>query len=90
MKQNQNSCITTKKVIDRGKRSKTISEVKLVDNTSVQSLLEKSLMQKKVLLSHKPQDHAYESYNLFGLKEDNPSQRNCYNQLSHSKLEQRP
>ena len=87
MKQNQNSCITTKKVIDRGKRSKTISEVKLVDNTSksVQSFLEKSLKQKKVLLSHKPQDHAYESHNLFGLKEDNPSQRNCYSHPNWNK-----
>ena len=26
------------------------------------------------------------SNNLFGLKEDNPSQRNCQNQLSHQSL----
>ena len=26
------------------------------------------------------------SNNLFGLKEDNPSQRNCQNQLSHPSL----
>ena len=62
-----------KKVIDRGKRSKTMSEVKLVENMSKnpQSFLEISTVQKEVLLSHK----------LFGLKEDKPSQRNCQNQL---------
>ena len=32
MKQNQKSCITTKKVIDREKRSKTLSDVKSVEN----------------------------------------------------------
>ena len=42
MKQNQKRCITTKKVIDRGKRSKTLNEVKLVENISKnpQSFLE--------------------------------------------------
>ena len=51
-----------KKVIDRGKRSKALSEVKLVENISknLQSFLEISLMQKEVLLSHKLQDHACE------------------------------
>ena len=34
MKLNQKPCIATKKVIDRGKRSKTLSEVKLVENIS--------------------------------------------------------
>ena len=65
-----------KKVIDRGKRSKTLSEVKLVENISknLQSFLGISLVQKKVLLSHKLQDH------------DNTSQRNCQNQSSHSSL----
>ena len=50
------------KVIDRGKRSKTLSVVKPVENTSKnpQSFLEVSPMQKEVLPSHKPQDHAYE------------------------------
>ena len=45
------------KVIDRGK-SKTLSEVKLVENIikNPQSFLEISLVQKKVLLSHKLQD----------------------------------
>ena len=43
-------------------------------------------MQKEVLLSHKLPDHAYEYQNPFGLKEDNPSQRNCQNQLSHPDL----
>ena len=51
-----------KKVIVRGKKSKTMSEVKLVENMSKNpwSFLEVSPMQKKILLSHKLQDHAYE------------------------------
>ena len=51
-----------KKVIDRGKRSKTLSEVKPVENISknLQSFLDISLVQKEVLLLHKLQDHAYE------------------------------
>ena len=55
-------CITTKKVIDGGKRSKTLSEVKLVENISknLQSSLEISPMQKDFLLSYKLRDHAYE------------------------------
>ena len=43
-------------------------------------------MQKEVLPSHKLQDHVYEYHNLFILKEDNLSQRNCQNQLSHPGL----
>ena len=52
----------TKKVINRGKRSKTLSEVKPVKNISknLQSFLEISPVQKEVLLSHKLRDHAYE------------------------------
>ena len=51
-----------KKVVDRGKRSKTLSEIKLIKNVSKnpQSFLEISPMQKEALLSHKLQDHAYE------------------------------
>ena len=51
-----------KKMIDRGKRSETLSEVKQVENVSKnpQNFLEISLVQKAVLLSHKLQDHAYE------------------------------
>ena len=51
-----------KKVIDRGKKSKTLSGVKPVKNISknLQSFLEISPVQKEVLLSHKLQDHAYE------------------------------
>ena len=51
-----------KKVIDRGKRSKTLSEVKPVKNINknLQSFLEISPVQKEVPLSHKLQDHAYE------------------------------
>ena len=52
----------TKKVIDRGKRSKTLSEVKPVENITknLQSFLEISPVQMEVLLSHKLQDHAYQ------------------------------
>ena len=71
------------KVIDRGKRSKTLREVKQVENISkdLQSFLEISPVH-----SHKLQDHAYEYQNLFRLKENNLSQRNCQNQLSHPGL----
>ena len=54
-----------KKVIDRGKRSNTLSEVKPVENIrkNLQSFLESFLeigpVQKEVLLSHKLRDHAY-------------------------------
>ena len=39
-----------------------LNELKLVENISkiLQSFLEKSLVQKEVLASHKMQDHAYE------------------------------
>ena len=62
MKKNQKLCTKTKNVPDRGKRSKTISEVRPDENISknLQSFLEISPMQKKVLLLHKLQDHAYE------------------------------
>ena len=49
----QKPCTKTNKVIDRGKRSKTLSEVKLVENiskNSLQSFLEISPVQKEVLL----------------------------------------
>ena len=48
--------------IDRGKRSKALSEVKQVENISknLQSFVEISPVQKEVLLSHKLRDHAYE------------------------------
>ena len=50
------------KVIDREKRSKTLSEVKPVENISknLQSFLEISPVQKEVLPSHKLRDHACE------------------------------
>ena len=62
--------------------------MKPVGNISknLQSFLEISHVQKEVLPSHKLQDYAYEYYNPFGLKEDNFSQKNCQNQLSHSGL----
>ena len=61
MKLNKKPRITIKKVINRGKRIKALSEVKLVKNINknLQSFLEISPIQKEVL-SHKLQDHAYE------------------------------
>ena len=38
MKWNQKPCTKTKKVIDRGKRGKTLSEVKPVENISINLL----------------------------------------------------
>ena len=60
-------CTKLKKLIDRGKKSKTLSEVKPVENIkkNLQSFLEISLVQKEVLLSHKLGDHAYEYQNPF-------------------------
>ena len=51
-----------KKVINKGKRRKTLSEVKPLKNISknLQSFQEISPMQKEILLSHKLQDHAHE------------------------------
>ena len=50
-----------KKVIDRGKRSKTLSKVKPVENIdNLQSFLELSSVQKEVRLSHKVRENAYE------------------------------
>ena len=62
MKQNKKQCISTKMVINRGKRRKTLSEVKPVKNISKnpQSFLEISPVQNDVALSHKLQEHAYE------------------------------
>ena len=49
-------------VINRGKRSKTLSEVKRVKNISknLKRFLEIDLVQKEVLPSHKLRDYAYE------------------------------
>ena len=62
MKWNKKSCIKTKKVIDREKRSKALNEVKPVENISknLQSFLETTRVQKQVLLLHKLEDHVYE------------------------------
>ena len=51
-----------KKVIDREKKCKTLSEVKPVENISKnpESFLEISRMQKEVLTSHRLRDHAYD------------------------------
>ena len=77
-------------MIDRGKKNKTLSEVKPVQNISKNShsFLAIGIVQKEVLFSHELQDHAYEQQNPFGLKEDNQLQRNCQNQSSHSRLSQ--
>ena len=50
------------KVMDRGKKSKTLSEVKPVQNISKNShsFLAIGIVQKEVLFSHELQDHAYE------------------------------
>ena len=47
-----------KKVIDRGKRSKTLNEVTPVEKISKN--LQRSPVQKKLLPSHRLQDDAYE------------------------------
>ena len=61
-KQNKKPCIKTKKVINTRKTSKTLSEVKLVENMSKnpQSFPEIRLVRKEVLPSNNLQDHAYE------------------------------
>ena len=61
-KQNKKPCIKTKKVINTGKTSKTLSEVKLAENMSKnpQSFPEICLVRKEVLPSNNLQDHAYE------------------------------
>ena len=49
-----------KNVINKGKRSRTLSEAKPVENISknLQGFTEISLVQKEVFPSHKLQDHA--------------------------------
>ena len=49
-------------MISRGKRLKTLSEVKPVENISknLQSFQEIGAMQKELLPSHRLEDHAYE------------------------------
>ena len=56
------TCEKIKKVVHRGKKSRTLSEVKPVENMSknLQSFLKISLVQKEVLPSYKLRDHAYE------------------------------
>ena len=83
MKQNQEPCTKTKKVINGGEKKtkskrKTVSEAKPVENInninkSLQSFLQTIYMQTEVLPSDKLQDHAHEYYNPFKLKEDNLS-----------------
>ena len=79
MKKNKKPCTKIKRMIDTGKRSKTLNEAKPFESISknLQSFLGISPFQKEVLPSHKLQNHAYEYWNPFGLKEGNLKQRNC-------------
>ena len=63
-----------------------LSDVKSAENINknLQSFLDMGPVQKKVLLSHKLHDHAYEYQNPFRLKEDNLLHRNRQNQLESS------
>ena len=56
-------------MIYRGKRGKTLSEVKPVENinNNLQIFLEISLVKNEVLLSHKLRDHGYVYQNPFKL-----------------------
>ena len=65
-----------------------MSQVKPVGNISknLQSFLEIRSVQTEVFSTFKVQDHAYEKLNPFGFKEDNASQGNRQNQLSHPGL----
>ena len=76
-----------KYVIDRGKRSKTLTKVKPVKNRSnnPQNFLEMSPVQKKVIPSHKLQTMPM-SIRILEIKEDETSHRNCQNQLNHPSL----
>ena len=75
----------TQKVTDKEERSKRLNEVRPFENVNKNShsLLDISPEQKKASRSHKVQDHVQEEQNSFGSKEDNPTQRNCKNRLSH-------
>ena len=62
----------TKKAINRGKRSKKLSEVKPVENIikNLQSFAERRLVQKEVLPSNKQPDHAYGYFNPIRVKKN--------------------
>ena len=63
-----------KMMIARSKRSKTVNQVKSVENINKNPKFSSvCTMQKEVSLAHKLQDHARELQNPFKLKEDNPS-----------------
>ena len=72
-------CTKLKRVTDREKSSRRLSEAKPFENINknLQSFLEIRPAQKEVVLSHKLLDHAYEYQNPFELKEGNLWQRNC-------------
>ena len=74
-----------KKVINRGKQSKTLNEVKPVENISknLQSFVEISPLKKESFIHINCETM---HMNPFGLRVDNLSQRNCQNQLSRPDL----
>ena len=67
---------------------KTLSQVKPVGSISksLQSFLEIRSVQTEVFSTFKVQDPAYEKLNPIGFNEDNASQGNRQNQLSHPGL----
>ena len=68
-------------MIDRGKRSKTLNEVKPVENIkkNQQNFLAINPVQKEIFPSHKLQP-----FQIKGIH--NHSQQNCQSQLSHRSL----
>ena len=60
MKQNQKLCTKMKKVIDRGKRSKILSEVKPVEKSAEFSRDKSHAKGSPCFTSHELQGHAYE------------------------------
>ena len=77
-------------MIERGKRSKTLSEVKQVENISknLQSFLEIRPVQKEVLISHDCET-MHMNTRILSDKRKITSQRNCQNQLCHPGLSHR-
>ena len=59
MKKHQKLCVKMKREIDKGKRSKTLNEVKPAENIikNPQSFLQVNLIQKEIFPSHKLQHH---------------------------------
>ena len=82
-----------RRLINRGKGSKPLNQVKPVENINKrqlklrhQNFLETRPVQMEVPPSYKLQGTAYEWQNPFELKEDDPSQKNYKKQLCLSSL----